>query len=124
VLSQSPEQTDTVKPMLFRKALLASAAASLGVAAPAAACDRHEPGQGGGFHRYNPFASALNTLGTSNTFKKDETVIIRRAKPKADEKAKKEDKRRQAALDAEAEEAKANEADLRERNRQGRVSYK
>ena len=109
--------------MLFRKAILATAAASLGVAAPAAACDQHGPGQSGGFHRYNPFASALNNLGV-DAFKKDETVIIRRAKPKADEKAKKEDKRRQAALDAEAAEAKAAEADLRERNRQGRASYK
>ena len=102
--------------MVLRNILLVTATASLGLAAPAAACDQHGPGQMGGFHRYNPFASALNNLGTRDDTRKD-PAIVRRDKS---EKAKKEDKRRQNALEEQAKSEGETEraADIRERSRQ------
>lgn len=112
--------------MVFRISHLACAAASLGIAIPAAACDLHGPGQMGGFHRYNPFAHALNNLDSSPLAKK-QPVIIRKEDAEKSEKAKKEAKRRQEALEAKAkaEDENARSADLRERRQtSGRSSLK
>lgn len=83
----------------------------------------------GGFHRYNPFANAFNNIG-SRAAAKEEPVIVR--KDKSAER-KKEDKRRQQALEAEADSAKADaeqarSVDLRAKSRpndwQGRSALK
>ena len=105
--------------MLLRKITLASAAA-LGVAAPAAACDLHGPGQSGGFHRYNPFANAFNNI-QSRAEQFTNSEIVRRDETPKD---KAEKKKREKALDAEAEAEKARKADLREKNQQGRGAPK
>lgn len=85
--------------MVMRKLLLTSAAAPLGLAVPAAACDLHGPGQIGGFHRYNPFANSLNNIRSkADQFAKSEVVATR----DTSEKRKADEKKRERALDAEA----------------------
>mgnify|MGYP001799761162 FL=1 len=84
--------------------------AALSVSATsAAACDLHGPGQFGGFHRYNPFAAALQNapapaVPKAAKAKRDETAKGRtpgsRAKPAVEAK---EVKRRQRALEKELE---------------------
>ncbi len=107
--------------MLLRTVLLASATASLGVAAPAVACDQHGPGQIGGFHRYNPFANAFNNVQTrGETVAKSEATVRR----EESEKRKAENKKRAEALDEEAEAEKKAKADLRSNNQQGRGALK
>ena len=121
MLENLKAQLRTVLSMQLRNVLLVSAAASLGVAAPAAACDRHGPGQMGGFHRYNPFADAFNNvLSRADQFASSE-VVARRDKS---EKRKAEDKKREEALDADATKAEKKTADLRERRQQGRGALK
>ena len=107
--------------MVMHKLLLTSAAASLGVAAPAAACDQHGPGQMGGFHRYNPFANAFNNIQSgAHRLAKSDVAASR----DTSEKRKADKKKREKALDAEAEAEKARKADLRERQQQGRGALK
>lgn len=102
--------------MLLRKILLASAATSLGLSAPAAACDQHGPGQSGGFHRYNPFANALGTIQSrAEQFAQSDYVRGDDSK-----KVKVERIKREKAIDVEAEAQKARKADLREKDQQGR----
>lgn len=113
--------------MLLRKVFLASAAASLGVAAPVAACDLHGPGQMAGFHRYNPFANAFEGIQSrAQEIAKTEAT----AKRDDDAKRKADEKKRQKALEADAKDEvdaaaeKARKADLRERSQQGRGALK
>ena len=106
--------------MLLRTIFLASAAVSLGVAAPAAACDQHGPGQMGGFHRYNPFADAFgNIKSRAEQFAQSDYV-----RGDDDKKAKVEKKKREEAIDVEAESEKARKADLREKAQEGRGAIK
>ena len=78
MLENLKAQLRTVLSMQLRNVLLVSAAASLGVAAPAAACDRHGPGQMGGFHRYNPFADAFNNVQSRADQFANSEVVARR----------------------------------------------
>jgi hypothetical protein len=115
--------------MLSRKVLLVSAAICFGATAPAAACDQHGPDQMGGFHRYNPFASAFDTVQSrtvqSQTGQSADSDYVRgdATRKRAEERRADEEKREQA-IDAEAEAEKARRADLRERGDQGRGALK
>ena len=121
VLENLKAQLRTVLSMQLRNVLLVSAAASLGEAAPAAACDRHGPGQMGGFHRYNPIEDAFNNEQSRADQFANSEVVARRDKS---EKRKAEDKKREEALDADATKAEKKTAALRERRQQGRGALK
>ena len=108
--------------MLLRTISLASAAAALAVAAPAAACDLHGPGQSGGFHRYNPFANAFNNIQSRAEQFTNSEIVRRDETPK--DKAEKKKREKALDADAEAEAEKARKADLREKNQQGRGAPK
>ncbi|MEL6738051.1 MAG: hypothetical protein AAFO28_03920 [Pseudomonadota bacterium] len=100
------------------------AVSSLAVAGPAMACDLHGPGQLGGFHRYNPFASALQQFpeapATAQSAAAEDAPIAR----KEDTKAKEEAKRRLEALVDEdksgAGRDSASDKDSREAAQEGR----
>lgn len=83
---------------IIRRVCLGMAVSSLAIAGPAIACDLHGPGQLGGFHRYNPFASALQQFpeapATAQSAAADDAPVTR----KEDTKAKEEAKRRLEAL--------------------------
>lgn len=102
--------------------LLALSAASLALSTPTLACNLHAPGQMGGFHRYNPFASDLQQMppaprtalakAESDTGKAEQTV-----------KKEREDKRRQKVLE-EAADDKENAVDDLRSGAQGRGALK
>ena len=69
----------------------------------------------GGFHRYNPFAHDFGNNGAPAS--REEPIIIRRAES---DKAKKEAKRRQEALEKKAEAEAALSEETRGRMGQGR----
>ena len=109
---------------MIRRASVVMAASSLAFAGPAMACDLHGPGQLGGFHRYNPFASALQQFpeapASAQSAAADEAPVAR----KEDTKAKKEAKRRLEALVDEEKKASgrvtADDKDSREAAQEGR----
>jgi len=80
---------------------LAVATMVVSVAAPAAACDMHGPGQMGGFHRFNPFASAMQGFPDLPKTNQDDGQSQDKspAAAKKSKKAQKEAKRRQKALE-------------------------
>ena len=80
---------------------LVVAATALTFASPALACDLHGPGQLGGFHRYNPFASAMSDFPELPKAPQEQAESDDKSEKasKKDDKAKKEDKRRQDALE-------------------------
>jgi hypothetical protein len=82
--------------------LLATAAILSVSGASASACDLHGPGQFGGFHRYNPFASALQNAPTAKAPKQSAKAETEASGAKT-EVSPKEAKRRQEALEKAAE---------------------
>ncbi|MEO1730594.1 MAG: hypothetical protein AAFR64_07640 [Pseudomonadota bacterium] len=78
---------------------LVVASAALTVTSPALACDLHGPGQLGGFHRYNPFASAMGDFPELPKAPQEDTQDKAEKSAKKSEKTKKEDKRRQEVLE-------------------------
>ncbi|MEM6856240.1 MAG: hypothetical protein AAF559_00080 [Pseudomonadota bacterium] len=74
------------------------AVSSLAFAAPSMACDLHGPGQLGGFHRYNPFASAMQQSPEAPTSAQRAAAEEAPVARKKDAKATKEAKRRLEAL--------------------------
>ena len=99
--------------------VLAAAAAFTMSASAASACDLHGPGNFGGFHRYNPFASAMQNAPAPDLPKaakpqEASAKTAKAAKPEVDEK---EAKRRAKALErslTEAEDqAKADQSKIR-----------
>ena len=105
---------------MIRRVCFGMAASSLAFAGPAMACDLHGPGQLGGFHRYNPFASALQQFpeapASAQSAAAEEAPVVR----KKDAKATKEAKRRLEALVEEEKNAQGRDADAREAAQEGR----
>lgn len=118
----TPSSKETVPIMRILRVSLISSAALIGIAAPASACDLHEPGQMGGFHRYNPFASALQNFPKAPQSSQS-GADVERAAAKT-EKQKKEDDRRQRALEEEPDADAERDADLRSGSQQGRSALK
>lgn len=81
-------------PSMLASRFFVLATAAFALAAPALACNLHPPGQIGGFHRYNPFASALQQMPPAP---RTSLAKIDSETDKAEQGVKKEqeDKRRQ-----------------------------
>jgi len=109
---------------MIRRVCFGMAASSLAFASPAMACDLHGPGQLGGFHRYNPFASALQQFPQAPASAQSAAAEDAPVASKKDTKATKEAKRRLEALVEDDKSAagrdKSGDSDAREAAQEGR----
>ncbi|MEM9312071.1 MAG: hypothetical protein AAGA34_11565 [Pseudomonadota bacterium] len=106
--------------MMSPRALLASFATMAAIASPAAACDLHGPGQMAGFHRYNPFAGALQQFPDASKTSESVAEAEALAAKKKDAEQARDARRRQQAIDRDEPRDEDRDSDARGNAQEGR----